>query len=101
MVLMREDLTDFLPLSPIPNCCPIQVQLPPANDCPASTHHVNPTTVLILLSLTEWQVITCPPHDDTRVTCHFTFSCCTSQPQSNVTAFIPAVAIHSIALNIL
>ncbi|CDH59367.1 predicted protein [Lichtheimia corymbifera JMRC:FSU:9682] len=33
---------------------PIQVQLPLANDCPASTHHANPTTVLILLSLTEW-----------------------------------------------
>ncbi|CDH52528.1 predicted protein [Lichtheimia corymbifera JMRC:FSU:9682] len=45
----------LFPLPPIPNCCPIQVQLLHANDCPASTHHVKPTIVLIRLSLTEWQ----------------------------------------------
>ena len=32
------------------------IQLPPATDCPASAHHVIPTTLLIRLSLTEWQV---------------------------------------------
>ncbi|CDH58081.1 predicted protein [Lichtheimia corymbifera JMRC:FSU:9682] len=42
--------------SPILNCYPIQLQLQPANNRPASTHHVNPTTALILLSLTGWRV---------------------------------------------
>ncbi|CDH54029.1 predicted protein [Lichtheimia corymbifera JMRC:FSU:9682] len=47
----------LFPLPPILNCYPIQVQLPHhANDCPASIHHGNPTTVLIRMSLTEWQV---------------------------------------------
>ncbi|CDH56663.1 predicted protein [Lichtheimia corymbifera JMRC:FSU:9682] len=41
---------------PILNCWCIQLQLPPAYDCPASTHHVNPAATLIRLPLAEWQV---------------------------------------------
>ncbi|CDH48269.1 predicted protein [Lichtheimia corymbifera JMRC:FSU:9682] len=47
---------NFLSLPPTLNCCPIQLQPPSAIRCPASTHHVNPATALIRLSLTEWHV---------------------------------------------
>ncbi|CDH51357.1 predicted protein [Lichtheimia corymbifera JMRC:FSU:9682] len=92
----------FSRLPPILNCCPIQLQLQPANNCPASTHHVNPTTVLILLSSTEWQVhgLYTPPQHTRFLTVHVLLY--NPQPQSNVTAFIPAVAIsksYSIVLN--
>ncbi|KAJ8657206.1 hypothetical protein O0I10_007022 [Lichtheimia ornata] len=57
LILISTSSTPTLSsLPPILNCCPIQVQLPPTNDCPASTHHVNPTLVLIRLSLAEWQL---------------------------------------------
>ncbi|KAJ8654328.1 hypothetical protein O0I10_010024 [Lichtheimia ornata] len=32
----------------------VHIQLPPANDCSSSTHHVDPMNVLIPESLTEW-----------------------------------------------
>ncbi|CDH58354.1 predicted protein [Lichtheimia corymbifera JMRC:FSU:9682] len=81
---------------PILNCCPIQLQLQPANNRPASTHHVNPTTALILLSLTEWQVHgVCSPRQHPRfLTLHLLLY--NPRPQSNVTIFIPAVAISKV-----
>ncbi|KAJ8657709.1 hypothetical protein O0I10_006524 [Lichtheimia ornata] len=55
-LISTSSTPSVLPFPLILNCWPIQVQLPPTNDCPASTHNVNPTIVLIRLSLTEWQV---------------------------------------------
>ncbi|CDH49370.1 predicted protein [Lichtheimia corymbifera JMRC:FSU:9682] len=86
----------FLPLPPILKCCPIQVQLPPANDCPASTHHVHSTTALIRMPLTEWEVegmYTLLQHTSLS-TLHIHFD--TPLPRSNVTAFIPAVTISKV-----
>ncbi|CDH49204.1 predicted protein [Lichtheimia corymbifera JMRC:FSU:9682] len=56
MHLLTEFEVKFLPSSSFPNSCSIQIQSTTANDCPVSAHHVNPTTALILLSLTEWQL---------------------------------------------
>ncbi|CDH56197.1 predicted protein [Lichtheimia corymbifera JMRC:FSU:9682] len=86
----------ILPLLPIPICCPIQVQQQPAIDCPASTHHVNPTTVLIRLSLTGWRVHgVCTTLQHSRfLTRHLLLY--NPQPPSNVAAFIPAVVVSKV-----
>ena len=82
--------------SPNPNCYPIQVQLPSANDCAASTHHVNPAAILILLSLTEWQLHgACTPRQHPR-SLTLLVLLYTPAPQSHVAAFIPAVAISKL-----
>ncbi|CDH60938.1 predicted protein [Lichtheimia corymbifera JMRC:FSU:9682] len=83
----------FLPLPPILNWCPNQVQLQPANDCPASIYHVNATAVLIRLSLTEWQVhgVCTTRQHPFSLTLHVLLYA--PLPQPIVTAFIPAVAI--------
>ncbi|CDH57746.1 predicted protein [Lichtheimia corymbifera JMRC:FSU:9682] len=75
------------------NCCPIQVELQPTNDCPASTHHVNPTTALIRLSRTEWCVHgVCTPLQHPRfLTVRLLLY--NPQPPSDATAFIVAAAI--------
>ncbi|CDH58769.1 predicted protein [Lichtheimia corymbifera JMRC:FSU:9682] len=86
----------LFPLPRIPNCCPIQVQLQPANDCSASTHHVKPTTLFIRLSLTEWQVPWRVHHTTTPAFLDTPPSLYNPIPPSNVTAFIPAVAISKV-----
>ncbi|CDH58705.1 predicted protein [Lichtheimia corymbifera JMRC:FSU:9682] len=96
----------FFPLPPISSCWPIQVQLAHANDCPASTHHVNPTAVLIRSSSTEWRVhglVTLLQHP--RFFDLHTFSCILLNDnqrgcRSRVTAFIPAVAISKAFISI-
>ncbi|CDH54521.1 predicted protein [Lichtheimia corymbifera JMRC:FSU:9682] len=97
-LISTSSIFSFPSLPPIPNCCPIQVQLQPAIDCPGPTHHGKPAVILIQKALTEWLAhgVCTPPQHLRFLTLHLVW--CTPLPRSTVTAFIPAVPISKVVI---